>query len=659
MKANISGRLSKLRNIKSYNEALLEAVANSIQSCAIVGAENAEITVEVRLKTQAEPTRKGSLKNYYYPIDSIKVTDNGEGFTDENFESFCTMDTDQKAARFGCKGIGRFLWLKAFRKVAVESVYRSSSGEKYFRCFEFSTSDIENQSTRKAGDDEAVRTTICLQTMIDGMQQKHDVTAEEIVHLIIGHFLWDFASGTIPKIRVVCAGESLCANDVFEGMRLVAPEKQTFNMAGYDFEFVQQTLKFKAKNGLRPGIYYCAGGRVVCKASTSLDPKIESLMPDADGADRMYLGLVKSQVLDDLVNSERNVIEWGTPGIYDYPSEKEILNRVEEICAEFLKTDFERLDVKSNAKLQNFVDTEAPEYKAFLNRRRDSLYVRPDASVSDVREYFREEFHKYERAERREVDNLIDVEWSGEDAESKIQELSDKIEPLVAHDLVKFAASRHFYLRMYKKAMSLKVEGGYQKESVIHSLIYPMNTDDRSAIGMDKQNLWLIDDRLTFVNYLASDLSFAKTPITKSESKQRMDIAALKLYAVGTSENAGELYIIEFKRPGRDDYDLDENPISQVLDYVDNLRAGGVTAADGTEITGADKLPIYCFIVAQITPTLRKQCRNSGLQLGASGDYFFGVVNNVYFEVMSLNSLYKKAKERNHALLTAAGLDNL
>lgn len=659
MKANISGRLSKLRNIKSYNEALLEAVANSIQSCAISGVKNAEITVEVRLKTQAEPTRKGSSKNYYYPIESISITDNGEGFTDENFESFGMMDTDQKADRFGCKGIGRFLWLKAFQKVTVDSIYRTPNGEKYFRHFNFSKSDIENQSTRKASDDEAVRTSICLQSLIDGMQQKHDVTAEEIAHLIIGHFLLDFVNGTAPRIHVVCRGETLCANDVFEEMRLVEPEKQTFKMADYDFEFIQQKLNLKAKKGFYPGIYYCAGGRVVCKASTTLDPKIESLMLDAEGGDVMYLGLVKSQVLDDLVNSERNVIEWGTPGLYDYPSEKEILKMVEEVCAKFLKTDFERLDVKSNAKLQDFVDSEAPEYKGFLNRRRDSLYVKPNASVSEVREYVWEEFHKYEREERREVDDLISVDWSGEDAESKIQELSDKIEPLVAHDLVKFAASRHFYLRMYKKAMSLKEEGGYQKENVIHSLIYPMNTDDRSAIGMDKQNLWLIDDRLTFVNYLASDLSFAKMPITKSDSKQRMDIAALKLYAVGTSDNAGELYIIEFKRPGRDDYDPDKNPISQVLDYVEVLRAGGVTAADGTEISGADKLPIYCFIVAQITPTLRKQCRNSGLQLGASGDYFFGVVAGVYFEVMSLNSLYKKAKERNHALLTAAGLDNL
>lgn len=658
MKANIPGRLSKLRNITSYKEALLEAIANSLQSCAICGMKNAEITIEIEMKAQEEIARKGSSKSYH-PIESIKIIDNGEGFTDENFESFGTMDSVHKASRFGCKGIGRFLWLKAFEKVSVDSVYLTADDEKHSRHFDFSINDIEHQSNQKAKESDALKTTVWLQSLIDGMQPKRDVTAEEVVNLIIRHFLLDFVNGSIPKINVVCSGEKLSANDVFSKMGLVEPKKQTFKVGDYDFEFIQQKLNFKSKKSFPSGIYYCAGGRVVCRASTALDPKFESLTSHIDGGESLYVGLVKSHLLDELVNSERNVIAWNSPDLFNYPSEKDVLSKVEEICSEFLKSDFDQLDAKSQAALRSFVDNEAPEYKGFLNRRRDCLYVKPNASQSEIREYVWEQFHKYERKERQEVNKLIEVDWADEDAEEKIQELSEKIEPIVAHDLVKFAAARHFYLKMYKKAMSLKEDGKYQKEKVIHSLIYPMNTDDQSSLGMDKQNLWLIDDRLTFVNYLTSDQPFSAMPITDSTSKQRMDIAALKLYSVGPSDNAGELYIIEFKRPGRDDYDSEANPISQVLDYVDELRAGKITAADGTEISGAAKLPIYCFIVAQITPTLRKQCRNSGLQIGASEDYFFGVVGGVYFEVMNLNSLYKKAKERNHALLTAAKLDNL
>lgn len=657
MKANIPGRLSKLRNITSYKEALLEAVANSLQSCAISGKQDAEIFIEIKTKDREESARKGSSK-FYFPIDSIKIIDNGEGFTEENFESFGTMDSVHKASRFGCKGIGRFLWLKAFKKVSVDSVYLTKSGEKYHRHFDFSINDIEHQSIKKADEKDALKTTILLQSLVDGMQPKRDVTAEEIVFLLIAHFLLDFVNGNVPTIKVLCSGECLSANDVFSRMGMTETKKQTFKIEDYEFEFIQQKLNLKSKKKLPSGVYYCAGGRVVCKASTALDQKFESLVADHEGNESLYIGLVKSPLLDELVNSERNEIEWSSSGLFNYPSEKDVLCQVEAISTQFLKSDFEHLDAKSQAALRSFVDNEAPEYKGFVNRQRDHLFVKPNASVCEIRDYIWEQFHKYERKERKEANHLIDVDWSGENAEERIQALAKKVEPIISHDLVKFAAARHFYLKMYKKAMSLNSDGKYQKEKAIHSLIYPLNADDQSEIGMDKQNLWLIDDRLTFVNYLTSDQTFSAMPITSSTSKQRMDIAALKLYSVGPSDNAGELYIIEFKRPGRNDYDYDDNPISQVLDYVDELRSGKITAADGTEISNVDKLPIYCFIVAQITPALKKQCRNSSLQMGASGDYFFGVVDGVYFEVMNLNSLYKKAKERNHALLKVAGLDD-
>lgn len=191
MKANIPGRLSKLRNITSYKEALLEAIANSLQSCAIGGMKNAEITIEIEMKAQEEIDRKGSSKSYH-PIESIKIIDNGEGFTDENFESFGTMDSVHKASRFGCKGIGRFLWLKAFEKVSVDSVYLTADDEKRSRHFDFSINDIEHQSNQKAKESDALKTTVWLQSLIDGMQPKRDVTAEEVVNLIIRHFLLDF-----------------------------------------------------------------------------------------------------------------------------------------------------------------------------------------------------------------------------------------------------------------------------------------------------------------------------------------------------------------------------------------------------------------------------------------------------------------------------------
>ena len=55
-------------------------------------------------------------------IIGFKIIDNGIGFNDANLKSFETLDSDHKAVK-GCRGVGRLLWLKAFQKVYVDSVY--------------------------------------------------------------------------------------------------------------------------------------------------------------------------------------------------------------------------------------------------------------------------------------------------------------------------------------------------------------------------------------------------------------------------------------------------------------------------------------------------------------------------------------------------------
>lgn len=54
------------------------------------------------------------------PVDGFAVTDNGIGFNEENLDAFFTSDTQYKVGRGG-KGIGRFIWLKAFQAAEIES----------------------------------------------------------------------------------------------------------------------------------------------------------------------------------------------------------------------------------------------------------------------------------------------------------------------------------------------------------------------------------------------------------------------------------------------------------------------------------------------------------------------------------------------------------
>lgn len=115
---------------------LYEAVFNSFHAIEDAGAGPRRITISFdrdQNQTAMRTTRDGPVAEA--PVQHVHVTDTGVGFTDANVESFKTGDTQYKAARGG-KGIGRFMWLKAFDRVRVESVIEVD-GERILRTFDF------------------------------------------------------------------------------------------------------------------------------------------------------------------------------------------------------------------------------------------------------------------------------------------------------------------------------------------------------------------------------------------------------------------------------------------------------------------------------------------------------------------------------------------
>lgn len=670
MDTDLAGRLAKLKDIKSYKEPLLEAVANSIQAIQQTGRKDGHIEVFIEWldESKSDIVAANGGERPYRKIQNIVIRDNGPGFTEANFQSFLKLDSQYKADEFGCLGVGRLLWLKVFSTVEVNSVY-SEGGKKFQRSFHFSAEkEVSEIVKREVEDGKSISTEIKLKNIRWGFQNKRTVTLDDIAETIFRHFLLLYVMETVPKITVHDNEETrevlTYYQRAYDGEK---PDKSSFRICGHDFSLIQQKLNTRPTEKLPTAVYFCAGQRVVspCKG---IDPRVCNALGAKNGADEpfMYVGLLQGDYLDANVSSTRKQIIFPTvtpegedDGLPFEPIESQLLEKVNELVRDYLKSEFEVLTAGSNARLQQFVDDEAPEFKGFVNEFRDELFVTPNESNHNVYEYLHRRFFESERVQSKKVNDLISVDWSGQDAEEKIEEIERRMAPYASHDLVRFAAKRKFYLEMLRKATQLKDDGKYQREAAVHSLIFPMQSDTAGSEGMTKQNLWLIDDRLAFSHYIASDKRFSAIPITDSESIQRMDLAALKLYAVGDSTRPGELSIIEFKRPGRNDYDSDENPISQVLDYVEELKNGKITAADGTEISNAKNLPIFCYVIAQFTEKLRRQCRNSNLAHNEISDFYFGTVQNVYFELMNFNSLFRKAHDRNHALLVAAGLEQL
>ena len=134
MKLNLLGRVRNTR-LSSCQcvVTLFEAVINSIHAIELgpVGLGEISVVIERAKTQQMKIDGTGAVD----PISSFQITDNGSGFIDGNYESFCTSDSQHKLTRGG-KGVGRFLWLKAFDHAEIDSNYQTPDGSVLNRRFE-------------------------------------------------------------------------------------------------------------------------------------------------------------------------------------------------------------------------------------------------------------------------------------------------------------------------------------------------------------------------------------------------------------------------------------------------------------------------------------------------------------------------------------------
>jgi len=133
MKVDLVGKIKNTQLPRS--KALLpmfEAVVNSFQAIEDAGEAVPSPSIEISVVRSALLTA-----DIEGEVDGFAITDNGVGFTEDNLDSFFTSDTQYKVRRGG-KGIGRFIWLKAFEYAEIESHYFDNN-KLVTRTFKFTT----------------------------------------------------------------------------------------------------------------------------------------------------------------------------------------------------------------------------------------------------------------------------------------------------------------------------------------------------------------------------------------------------------------------------------------------------------------------------------------------------------------------------------------
>lgn len=166
------------------------------------GRQDGKITVLIK----REPVLNFDKENLA-AVQSIEIIDNGVGFTSKNRDSFDTFYSEMKMTKGG-KGFGRFMFLKYFNRVTVNSVYKAKNNEFRERRFDFGKQyDIiinENDSLSNKTDTE---THIYIDDILDNkyFDKGIDTIARKLLERLLIFFVDD--SFSCPEIKVVDTGD--------------------------------------------------------------------------------------------------------------------------------------------------------------------------------------------------------------------------------------------------------------------------------------------------------------------------------------------------------------------------------------------------------------------------------------------------------------------
>jgi hypothetical protein len=643
-----------------------EAVVNSIHSIEEKGnSVNGKIFLHINRATQ------GSLDldaKALPPIIGFTISDNGCGFDEANFKSFETLDTDHKIDK-GCRGVGRLMWLKVFDLVEVESHFLDVDGELKKRVFRFNDKMGVHGEQIVTPTEQHTGTRIKLVGYDENFRKHAPTKCESVANQLLEHILWYFVrSEDVPKIFVEDSGESIDLDTLYDQHMHASAFYEKITIREYSFDLTH--IKFRASVNKKHQLALCADNRLV--KEESIQGKLLGLygkISDSSG-EFTYTCYVASDYLSEHVRSERTSFDIAedSENMLNEVSFKDIRDAVLERSTEYLQDVLAENVSAGRKRVDNFINNHAPRYRPIANYvAEDLLIIDPEKSDKELELHLHAQWYEVERQLVSEGHDIMQpqIEEHVEEYKQRLSQYLRKAEDLKKSDLANYVSHRKVIIDLLQKSIERLENGKYAREDMIHELIMPMRKDS-SEVFLDSCNLWLIDERLAFHNYLASDKTLNAMPITGNESTKEPDLLSMRVFdntllvSNQTSFPLAAITVVEIKRPMRNDMreGEDKDPIDQALSYVERIRDGQAKTKSGLLIPRNHDIPAYCYIVCDLTSTMIKRCKNFSLTMTADGMGFFGYNPNykAYIEVISFNQLVKAAKERNRAFFDKLGI---
>ena len=646
----------QLNNIKLATSRalwpLFEAVVNSIHAIEDSSSkEKGRITITA-VREESFTTPLPSVKPLER-IESFVITDNGIGFNEENYKSFNTAYSTLKLKK-GCKGIGRFLWLKAFSSVSIESVY-CDHGKYYKRQFSFTPDGVVPENNCIETSEQKTWTKVVLSNIFPEYKSTCPVELDAIAKKIIEHCLLFLLAKKCPTITL-CDNQSASINlNEYYNLNIKDSLHQDSFMVK-DRSFTIYHLRVP-EGASAHELHFCANLQEVNSVELKkyIPDLTKKIYPIDIPSGFYYVGYLTGEYLDKIVNTSRTAFHfdekdsteialWGT-------GKETLLFAALQFIRGYLSDYITEISQQKKRQIDRFVETEKPTYRYLLAKSPEIYDQIPAGLSSDDLDI--ELYKKVQQWEMtiKEKQKALEEECKKDSVDpAKYNELFEKlwggVTELSKTCLAEYITRRKTLIQLLEDALTIQENGNFKNESIIHSLICPMQhtSDD---VSFEEMNLWVIDERLAFHSFLASDKTLKSMPILSSKSTKEPDIAVFErafAYAE-TDEPFNSVTIVEFKKPDNDK----TNPLNQIGEYIDLIRAGKKKKTNGQSFSVTEATVFRGYAICDLTDKMRTHCINSGLSPMADNLGYCGYNpgRKAYYEVISYKKLLLDAKKRN------------
>ncbi len=644
---------------------MLECVVNSIISLQKSSLPASEKKIQIQI-TRGDLPEKLNFDNIK-TILGYKIIDNGIGFNANNYKSFQTPFS-QINKDFGCKGIGRFTVLAAYKDFIVESNYEENavwqnrkfkfSTEKELEIIEFGNSDVQQWKT-------IVDIENCTNHILI---EKSALSLLQISESIMQHCFIYYLNNSLPRIEVIDLENNAVEviNELFE--KVSKEKERDFALKGEDFKFyITKTLK--EGNRKNNYLYYCANNRTVGNAKNIKNINSIFSFPIQINNEYYFFDIY---VVSDFLNKK----VFKTRNGFNIPKERENLlfsddntitfQDIEEQISSILENEYDSFVKTAKQKnienVKTYISNKAPRFNSFLKNTEILNSIPPNLSEDKLEEHLYRISFNARRSVENNIEKFIKTKEVNEDA---IGQIINDIKAKTAYDvdsLADYMMRRKAIINLFDKFLDADENGDYKLEEDVHNLIFPLGLTNND-LEYENHNLWILDERFISYKFIASDKSI--TSFSQTKSRKETDLILIDnpqmfnnpiSFGDKASGEVNSMVIFEFKRPGdvahqknKTDYRWEFSEL--VEPYFEEFIYQPIKKNyKGNQIILKETTPKFGYIILDFIPEpLARYNKNKGWKATPFGTYFkIEAELNLHLEVMTFRQLLEASKQRHN-----------